>query len=199
MTKTQARTAVRTLQGPAVLRPKETKALLAVPDRRTRQGKRDLALISLMVLGCLRATEARRLTVDNIEWGEPTRIMIRSLKSGRHRTVTLPRQAQRALKAWIDASRPTLYVFPGKYGDALSLRETQRIVKGALGRIGRGELRAHSLRHTGLSTIVRKTGSIYVAMRVAGHSSPTVTARSYAAWDTQDADRAAKAIDEVIG
>lgn len=187
------------LQGPLVLRAREIRALLATPDKRTRGGRRDAALLALLACCGLRATECRRLTLDNIEWGKPSRLLIRGLKGGRERTVTLPRQAERTLKAWLDVGKPRLYVFPGRWGDALSLRETQRIVKDALKAIGRGDLRVHSLRHTALSIIVKQTGSIYMAQRVAGHANPQTTARFYLSWDTTQADAAALAVENALG
>lgn len=81
----------------------------------------------------------------------------------------------------------------------MSVRNAERIVGGYLRRIGRGDLRTHSLRHTFGAMVTRETRSIYVAQRLLGHADPRTTSRYYAAFDVTDADAAADAVAEALG
>jgi len=193
-------TAIRTLSGPAVLRPKQLKALLAAPDKRTRRGRRDSALIAVLGCGGLRLAEATHLLVENVELGQRVRLTTRTAKSRglRFRTVSLPSIGAKALRDHLAHSEPRLFVFEGRRHEALSTRQAGRIVTSYLRKIGRGDLHPHSLRHGVGAMITRATGSIFCAQSVLGHASPTTTAKFYACWAVEDADRASDAIEEAM-
>src|SRR5688572_6061002 len=91
------------LSGPAVLRPEEVRKLVQTPDGRTRKGKRDAALLAVLVGGGLRVGEALRLTLSNIEQtkGGRVRLTFRTSKArvDRFRTVTLPQWAAKPVSA----------------------------------------------------------------------------------------------------
>lgn len=190
-------TASRLLSGPAVLRPKQIRVLLNAPDRRTRLGKRDAALLAVLVGGGLRLGEACGLNIEGVELTERVRITIRTAKSRgmKFRTVTLPGPAARLLVGWLAYAKPRFWVFPGNHGESLTARHAGRIVRTYLRKIGRGDLHPHSLRHGVGAMITRATGSIFCAQSVLGHASPTTTARFYACWAVEDADKAADAIE----
>jgi len=190
-------TATRVLQGPRVLRPREVKLLLRAPDLRTRRGRRDAAILSVLSCGGLRLGECVRLVISDIEIAKRVRITTRTLKTHgqRSRTVTLPSPAAKLLRDWLAYSQPRFWVFPGRRNEALTTRQAGRIVRGYLREIGRGDLHPHSLRHSVGAMITRATGSIYTTQRVLGHSDPATTARFYAGWSTEDADRAADAME----
>src|SRR5437870_5012725 len=58
----------RVISGPrAVLKPYETRRLLALPDKRTAKGRRAAALLALMACGGLRGIEAAAVRVSGIE------------------------------------------------------------------------------------------------------------------------------------
>jgi len=193
-------TATRTLSGPSVLKPRQVKALLAAPDKRTRRGRRDAALIAVLGCGGLRLGECCRLLVENVELAQRVRLTTRTAKSRglRFRTVSLPGIAARLLRDHLAHSEPRFWVFPGRRNEALSTRQAGRIVTSYLRKIGRGDLRPHSLRHGVGAMVTRATGSIYVTQRVLGHSDPATTARYYAGWSTEDSDKAADAIEEAM-
>lgn len=186
--------------GPAILRPRDVKALLAAPDRRTTKGRRDAALLAVLVGSGARIGEAVRLVVDNVVF-ENGRCHV-TLKTSKQRSgsppkwrcVTLPPMAAKLLRDWLDYARPRLFVFGGPRHEAISTRQGRRIVTRYLRQAGRPDLHCHSLRHTVGAQIVRATGSIYSAQRVLGHSSPAVTSAYYACFDVRDADEVADAL-----
>jgi integrase len=158
-------TASRLLSGPAVLRPKQIRVLLNAPDRRTRLGKRDAALLAVLVGGGLRLGEACGLNIEGVELTERVRITIRTAKSRgmKFRTVTLPGPAARLLVGWLAYAKPRFWVFPGNHGESLTARHAGRIVRTYLRKIGRGDLHPHSLRH-GVGAMIHERQARYSAL-----------------------------------
>jgi len=192
-------TAVRTLSGPSVLRAKQLKALLAAPDKRTRRGHRDAALIAVLGCGGLRLGECCRLLVENVELAQRVRLTTRTAKSRglRFRTVTLPGPAARLLRDHLAHSEPRLFVFEGRRHEALSTRQAGRIVKAYLRQIGCGWAHPHTLRHSYATILIHQSHDIWLTQKQLGHASVTTT-NIYAHADPSDADRAATAIEEVL-
>jgi integrase len=185
-----------------VLKPKQVTMLLRAPDGRRRLGKRDRALLAVLVGGGLRVGEAIRLTVSNIEHGPGSRVRLTfrtsKQKTRPYRTVTLPTVAGKAVKDWIAYSEPRLWLFVGQRQEHLGIAAAQRAVKKHLARIGRTDLHTHSLRHSYASIVVRETRSIFVAQKLLGHADPRTTAKFYAAFEVSDADAAADALSEAL-
>ena len=192
-------TAIRTLSGPQVLRPKQVLALLRAPDRRTKLGKRDAALLSVLACGGLRLGECVRLTVDCVELGQRVRLTTRTAKSRglRFRTVSLPSIAARLLRDHLAHSEPRLFVFEGRRHEALSTRQAGRIVKAYLREIGCGWAHPHTLRHSYATILIHQSHDIWLTQKQLGHASVTTT-NIYAHADPSDADRAATAIEEAL-
>lgn len=188
--------------GPLVLRPRQVRQLIAAPDKRTRKGRRDAALLAVLVGAGLRVGEAVRLTVGNVEHGAGGRLRLTFRTSKRRaehwRTVTLPTWAARLVSGWLDYSEPRLWLFTGWRGEHLSVRGAEKIVRRYLVAIGRGDLRTHSLRHTFGSMVTRETRSLFVAQKLLGHADPRTTSRYYSAFEVSDADAAAEALTEAM-
>ena len=192
-------TAVRTLSGPQVLRAKAVRLLVNTPDRRSKRGKRDAALLSVLGLGGLRLGEACSLTRDSIEIGKRVRITVRCAKSRglRFRTLTLPTLGGKMLRDWLETSKSRYWVFPGRRNECLSTRQAGRVVRSYLEKIGAGWARPHTLRHSYGAIVTRQSG-VWVAQKVLGHASPTTTSRFYSAFDVTDADIAADKLEEAM-
>jgi integrase len=191
----------RALEGPAVLKTRQVRALLAAPDRRTRMGRRDAALLAVLALGAVRVGEACRLTIDSVEaaTGGRVRVTVRNSKqragaSPTYRLITIPPSGAAMIKTYIDHDHPRFWLFGGNRNEALTTRSARRIVTCYLREIGRGDLHCHSLRHSCLSILVRETGSIYMAQKMAGHKDPRTTSQFYARYDVSDSDRCADAL-----
>ena len=80
----------------------QAKELLAVPDRSTIKGKRDYAILALLVGCALRRQELAELDVEKIQMREG-RWVIANLrgKGGRVRTVAIPVWVKYAIDAWM--------------------------------------------------------------------------------------------------
>ena len=183
--------------------------LIHLPDRRTKRGRRDAALLSLLALAGLRSHEASALKVDQID-PQPdgtVRILIEG-KGEKERTITLPLPGSDFLLGWIAYTGSKFWAFPSRRGEPFTDKAVRDVVKGygaALGfptaRDADGvdrSLHPHALRHSALTCLVRSSGDMYLTQRIAGHSDPRVTARYYLKFSPRDADTAARFIREAL-
>jgi integrase len=96
--------------GPAVLRPAEVRQLVQAPDLRTSRGRRDAALLAVLVGAGLRVGEAVRLTNGNVERGSANRLRLTfktsKSRSESFRTVSLPAWAAKPLAGWLGYAAP---------------------------------------------------------------------------------------------
>jgi integrase len=87
------------------LTKREAEALLAAPEASTNQGKRDRAILAVLV-GCgLRRDEAVRLTFDHIQQRDGRWCVVDLVgKKGRYRTVPMPAWTKTAIDSWAAAA-----------------------------------------------------------------------------------------------
>jgi len=87
------------------LTKRQAEALLAAPDASTHQGKRDRAILAVLV-GCgLRRDEAVRLTFDHIQQRDGRWCVVDLVgKKGRYRTVPMPAWTKTAIDSWAAAA-----------------------------------------------------------------------------------------------
>ena len=99
----------------------EIAALLAAPDTRTWLGRRDHALLALMIQTGVRVSELTGLRVGDVHLG--TAAHIRVLGKGRkRRATTLTAETVKVLRAWIKErqGQPEEPLFPTRQGRPLS-------------------------------------------------------------------------------
>ncbi len=186
-----------------VLDKTEVTRLLNTPDLRTRHGKRNRALLAVMVLGGLRIAEATNLCYkDVVVQGKTTRLTFTG-KGGKRRTVTLPPKAAQALHEHMARSPEVVYVFQAHDTNRLaplSTRGARHAVTQCFKSAGLPDwVHPHSLRHTCATMILRATGGdMRTAQRTLGHSNPATTAKYYDGWDSTDSDRAANALEKYL-
>lgn len=191
----------RHLAGPQVLRPRDVERLLAAPDARRWRGRRDRAALGLMALAGLRIGEVVRLTRDAVEVdGRRMRLTFPSGKSGVPRTVTLPPDAAKALRAWsTDPRCGRWFLFTGRRNEHLTPRALALALDKYAAQAGLPPwLHPHSLRHGFATALMRRSNDLHLVQKTLGHRSPKTTADYYLAWATSDADRAADLIGEVM-
>ena len=87
------------------LTPEEAKRLLAVPDRGTLIGRRNFAILSVLVYCALRRDELARLESRHMQRREGRWVIADLIgKRGRVRTVPIPDAAKAALDDWLAAA-----------------------------------------------------------------------------------------------
>lgn len=166
------------------LTEEQARELLAVPDRSTIKGKRDYAILALLVGCALRRRELSSLMVEDIQMRE-NRWVIADLrgKGGRIRTVAIPVWVKQGINAWQAAAKieggPLLRSVNkvGKVGETLSDWAVWSVVTESAKQIGIERFGAHDLRRT-CAKLCRKAGGDLEQIKfLLGHSSIQTTER----------------------
>ena len=152
--------------------------LLASCDRRTRVGRRDFAIIVLLVRLGLRAGEVAALELSDVDWraGE---ILVRG-KGSRQERLPLPSDVGEALAGWLERGRPrreSLSVFTRLRAPyvGLSSGAVSQLVRRVSVRAGLPPVGAHRLRHTAATEMLRAGGSLTEVGQVLRHRGRDVT------------------------
>lgn len=144
---------------PSALEAGEVRRLLAGCDRRTVNGRRDFAIVTLLVRLGLRCGEVAALELEDVDWraGE---ILVRG-KGNRRECLPLPVDARQAMAAYLCRGRPSsaqgrcVFVRVRAPHRALTPLGVTQVVAGAARRAGLGPIHAHRLRHTAASEMLR--------------------------------------------
>jgi site-specific recombinase XerD len=165
---------------PKALTAGEVARLLASCDRRTRTGRRDYAVLLLLVRLGLRAGEVARLGLDEIDWrrGELTVVG----KGNRGERLPLPADVGAAITAYLRRGRPanaagrSVLIRVHAPHQALTTGGVTMIVFDAAQRAGLGKMHAHRLRHTAATAMLRSGSPLPEIGQVLRHRSALSTA-----------------------
>jgi integrase/recombinase XerD len=149
---------------PKGLEPDQVQRLLASGDSSTRNGRRDIAILTMLVRLGLRAGEVAALRLDDIDWraGE---IVVRG-KGNCTERLPLPTDVGRAVAAYLHHSRPasaqgrTVFVRIKAPHRALSSGGVTQVVAAAGRRADLGHIHAHRLRHTAATQMLKAGASL---------------------------------------
>lgn len=111
------------------LTPEEVAALLAAPDRSSRIGRRDHALLALAVQTGLRVSELISLRRQDVRFGPGAHVMCTG-KGRKSRSTPLTRSTARTLGAWLGEipAQPDAVIFSGPREQPLSRDAVRRAV-----------------------------------------------------------------------
>lgn len=161
----------------------QAKELLQVPDRSTLKGKRDYAILALLVGCALRRRELATLEMSDLQEREG-RWVIADLcgKGNRIRTVAVPLWVKNAINAWLDSAElleGKLFRSVTKGGNvarsSLSDWAVWSVVQQSAEQIGIERFGAHDLRRT-CAKLCRKSGGDLEQIKfLLGHSSIQTT------------------------
>ena len=165
---------------PRALDGDQVAALLASCDPRTRTGRRDLAILTLLARLGLRAGEVAALRLDDIEWrrGE---ITVRG-KGNRQDRLPLPADVGQRIVAYLQDGRPgaaqgrTVFVRAQAPYRPLASNAVTTVVACAGRRAGLGVIGAHRLRHSAATAMLRSGGSLTEIGQTLRHARPLTTA-----------------------
>jgi integrase/recombinase XerD len=149
---------------PKGLEPGQVRSLLASCDRRTRTGRRNFAILTMLARLGLRAAEVAALRLDDIDWraGE---IVVHG-KGNRAERLPLPADIGEALTAYLRRGRPesaecrTVFMRVKAPHRALSDGAVKGVVAAAARRAGLGRIGSHRLRHTVATQMLRAGASL---------------------------------------
>lgn len=163
---------------PRGLTSTQVAALLASCDRRRAQGRRDYAILVLLVRLGLRAAEAASLRLDDIDWraGE---IVVRGKRRTEER-LPLPADVGAAIAAYLRRGRPRrpereVFLRACAPVRGLSPRGVAEVVRSASERAGLGSFGPHRLRHTAGTQMLRAGGSLPEVAQVLRHRTIAAT------------------------
>jgi integrase/recombinase XerD len=165
---------------PRALDGAQVAALLASCDPRTRTGRRDLAILTLLARLGLRAGEVAALRLDDIDWrrGE---ITVRG-KGHRQDRLPLPADVGPRIVDYLRDGRAeaaqgrALFVRAQAPYRALTSNAITTVVACAGRRAGLGLIGAHRLRHSAATAMLRSGGSLTEIGQTLRHARPLTTA-----------------------
>jgi integrase/recombinase XerD len=154
-------------------------ALLASCDRRTAAGRRDLAILLLLVRLGMRRGEVAALALEDIDWraGE---LLVRG-KGNRVERLPLPVDVGTALAAYLRHGRPagadgrSVFVRVRAPHRAMTPHGVTQVVVSAGRRADLGDITAHRLRHTAASELLRRGAPLQEVGQLLRHRSELTT------------------------
>lgn len=168
---------------PEVLSPDEVAAVLDAPNRNTRQGKRDAAILETLYATGMRVSELTTLELGQLffEIG-----FVRVIgKGNKERLVPLGEIAQQALETYINKSRPTYLrpdsqtgnrVFLNRRGRPISRMSIWNIVNKAAKRAGTEKnVYPHIFRHSFATHLLEGGADLRAVQEMLGHASILTT------------------------
>lgn len=165
----------------------QAKAVLQGINRETLQGKRNYAIVALMLTGGLRDIEVSRANVEDLRAaGNNTVLYIQGKgRDERAEYVIIPEQTERAIREYLKErgkADPTEPLFistsNNSSGQRLTTRSISSICKEAMVAAGydSDRLTAHSLRHTAVTlALIANGGNIQEAQQFARHANISTT------------------------
>jgi integrase len=179
------------------LTPAEAGALLAAPDRSSRLGRRDHALLLVAVQTGLRVSELTGLTCKDVRLGTGAHLYCQG-KRRKQRVVPLTSQTVKALKRWLKerGGEPDDPLFPSNRGGPLSRDAVEWLINkhtttatASCPALKTKRVTAHVLRHTNAMTLLQSDVSTSVIALWLGHEQEDTT-RGYLHGDLRLKQRA---------
>lgn len=161
----------------------EQEALLAAPDRATWIGRRDHAIIMLLLQSGLRVSELRDLRCQDVVLTAGAHVRCRG-KGRKERCTPLTRETVSAIKAWLAEREglPAEPAFPSRRGTALSRDAVERLVSKyaeiatkTCSSLSSKRVSPHVLRHTTAVSLLRAGNDRSIIALWLGHESIETT------------------------
>jgi site-specific recombinase XerD len=167
------------------LTAEQAQTLWQSPDHQRLKGKRDRALLALLLACGLRRHEAVPLTLDHLQQREEHWAIVDLVGKGGHvRTVPVPDWVRTELDDWLAAAaidRGKLFRRVNKvgktWGDGMTVKAVWDIVKESAKRIGVAKLAPHDLRRTCARLCNASGGELEQIQFLLGHVSVQTTER----------------------
>ncbi len=170
-----------------VVDDKTMRKILAAPDKRSRQGLRDRAILLVLSLGLRRqeVCNLNHIDFDTLGW-----LNVRTVKQGLPRKVRLTEEIVQAVEAYRQnkqkwqhqvEDREALFHTLGKHGPWARKRLSAMAVNGILKRALRSagvngrKITPHSLRHSMATTSLRRGVDLKTIQMMLGHRSIATT------------------------
>lgn len=168
--------------------PDQALELLKSIKTRTVKGKRDFAIVNLMIRTGLRTVEVVRANVgDMVNQGDATVLFIHGKgKDGKGAKVVLKQETLAPINAYLKTrgsiaqDAPLFAAISNRnHGGRMTTKSISRLTKSAIDKIapGRDRLTAHSCRHTAITLVLLGGGTVQHAQVQGRHASINTTLR----------------------
>lgn len=169
------------------LTSEQAKAVLSGMERDTVQGKRNYAIVALMLTGGLRDIEVSRACIEDLRTAGNHTVLYVQGKGRDEKTeyVIVPAQAERAIREYLrerGTVEPTEPLFTSlsnnSKGQGMTTRSISGVCKAAMVAAGydSDRLTAHSLRHTAVTlALIANGGDVQEAQQFARHANIATT------------------------
>lgn len=166
---------------PRFLSQDEAERLVNAPDPSSDKRIRDRALLELIYAAGLRVSEVGSLNLDSVNL--ETRELRVTGKGSKDRVALIGQSARDAIKMYLSEVRSSVAgiesedaLFLNRYGNRLSERSIQKIVREYATRAGLGsQVHTHTLRHSFATHMLEGGADLRVVQELLGHSSPATT------------------------
>jgi integrase/recombinase XerC len=181
---------------PSFLGKQETVRLLGAPDEDTPTGLRDRAILEVLYASGVRLAELEGMNLGDVH-RERREILVRG-KGNKERWTLYGEPAGNALDIYLAEGRPHFTgdiggdqpVFVNRYGNRLSRRSIEKIVRANAARVGlKDGIHTHTLRHSFASHMLEGEADLRVIQELLGHSNVSTT-QVYTHITKQEARRA---------
>lgn len=190
------------------LTSKQCKAVLGEIDRDSLQGKRDYAIVALMITGGLRDIEVSRANIEDLRTRGDNTVLYLQGKGREERTdfVQVPEATEKAIRAYLkergatDPKEPLfISLSNNSKGKRISTRSVSEVAKKSMVNAGydSSRLTAHSLRHTAVTLSLLNGATVQEAQQFARHSN-IATTMVYAHNLDRDKNRCANKVADAI-
>lgn len=165
---------------PRALEPGQVRSLLASCDRGTGTGRRDLAILTMLVRLGLRAGEVAGLRLEDVDWRAGELVVVG--KGRRSERLPLPVDVGEVITAYLADGRPAtaqdrcLFVRVKAPHHGLTTGGITQVVVSAAKRAGLGQIHAHRLRHTAATDMLGAGAPLVEIGQVLRHRAALTTA-----------------------
>jgi len=196
---------------PVILEPEEVESLMRIPNKIYFSGKRNLAVLSLMLNMGLRVSEVANLKPQDINLTK-NKLRIVGGKGGMDRDLIIPFYTSKLLKEWWKAKpKNTKYFFTTikdikrtgkakcfntKKGSQFKTRNISYMIKKYSKRAKiKKNISPHSLRHTFATNFIKQGGNVMHLKEILGHTSVS-TSQIYITLALRDVEKAMAQFEE---
>ncbi len=165
---------------PRFLEPEQARALLDSCDPQTATGRRDLAILTLLLRLGLRAGEVAGLRLEDLDWRAGELVVVG--KGRRSERLPLPVDVGEAITGYLRDGRPdsaldrTVFIRVKAPRQRLTTGGITQVVVAAGRRAGLGQIHAHRLRHTAATSMLRAGAPLREIGQVLRHREQLSTA-----------------------
>lgn len=165
----------------------ECNRLLASIETETVRGKRDKAIMALLLINGLRVCEISRANMGDLLQTEDCWVLRVSGKGGKNIDTRIREDVLSAIQAYLETRKgcgekdPLFIGTTHRAKDRLIRRSVQHMVKVRLKQLGidRPHVSTHSLRHSSITHLINGGATLIAAQDFARHANPATTQRYF--------------------